>query len=202
MIRILSIFCFFFVSAAQAQTLLIVGDSLSAGYNMSAEQSWPSLLPGQLEENGLNTKVINASISGDTTANGLQRLPDLLTRHSPDWVLLELGGNDGLRGWPFNRIRDNLEEMITLSENNGAKVLLMQINIPPNYGQRYSNGFAAIYPKLSKEMKTPLLPFFMEHVIQQEGWMLNDGIHPSVEAQPWIADFVANALTPHLTEQG
>ncbi|OOE45696.1 multifunctional acyl-CoA thioesterase I/protease I/lysophospholipase L1 [Salinivibrio sp. PR6] len=200
MLRILTLLCFLWVSSASAQTLLVLGDSLSAGYQMAAEQAWPAKLPRALNDHDVEVEVINASISGDTTANGLQRLPQLLERHQPEWVLIELGGNDGLRGWPFNRIRDNLKQLITQTRAADATPLLVQIQIPPNYGQRYAQGFADIYPTLAEQTQTPLLPFFMETVIQKPEWMRDDGIHPMPAAQPWIADFMAEKLAPYLSD--
>ncbi|KKD58558.1 acyl-CoA thioesterase [Grimontia sp. AD028] len=202
MIRILS-FCLLIIShSAAAQTLLVLGDSLSAGYQMAIEKSWPSLIEPKLTETSKITSVVNASISGDTSGNSLDRLPALLEQHSPDYVLIELGANDGLRGFPPKQIRNNLSELISLSQENGAQVMLMQIQIPPNYGQRYSKAFADIYPELSKEMQIPLIPFFMEKVVLTEGWMMSDGLHPKDIAQPWIAEFMAEQMLPHIKEQG
>ncbi|WP_407332480.1 multifunctional acyl-CoA thioesterase I/protease I/lysophospholipase L1 [Enterovibrio sp. 27052020O] len=202
MIRILS-FCLLVLSqSAAAQTLLVLGDSLSAGYQMAIEKSWPSLLEPKVVSVSPINRVINASISGDTSGNSLDRLPALLEQHSPDWVLIELGANDGLRGFPPKQIRNNLAKLITLSQESGANVAIMQIQIPPNYGQRYSKAFADIYPSLSKEMQIPLIPFFMEKVVLTEGWMMSDGLHPKEIAQPWIAEFMAEQLLPHLNKQG
>ena len=116
-------------------------------------------------------------------------------QHQPDWVLIELGANDGLRGWSPDLIRKNLTQLINLSQQSGAKVALMQIEIPPNYGKRYTKAFSNIYPELSKEMKIPLIPFFMEKVVLTPGWLMADGLHPKEVAQPYIADFVANKMT-------
>lgn len=202
MIRILS-FCLLIISqSAAAQTLLVLGDSLSAGYQMALEKSWPSLIAPKLTETSDITSVVNASISGDTSGNSLARLPALLKQHSPDYVLIELGANDGLRGFPPKQIRNNLAQLISLSRESGAQVMLMQIQIPPNYGQRYSKAFADIYPALSKEMQIPLIPFFMEKVVLTEGWLMPDGLHPKEVAQPWIAGFMAEQMLPHLKKQG
>ncbi|WP_325893555.1 arylesterase [Grimontia sp. NTOU-MAR1] len=202
MIRILS-FCLLIVShSAASQTLLVLGDSLSAGYQMAIEKSWPSLIEPKLTEISKITSVVNASISGDTSGNSLDRLPALLEQYSPDYVLIELGANDGLRGFPPKQIRNNLSELISLSQENGAQVMLMQIQIPPNYGQRYSKAFADIYPELSKEMQIPLIPFFMEKIVLTKGWMMADGLHPKEIAQPWIAEFMATQMLPHIKEQG
>ena len=188
----------FIIKNAYSQTLLILGDSLSAGYNMPIEQSWPSLLPLQLEKLGKVTEVINGSISGDTTGNGLDRLPTLLEQHQPNYVLIELGANDGLRGFPPQKINANLENMFTQIKMANAQPLLMQIQVPPNYGKRYSQAFGSLYPKLSEKHDIPLLPFFLEEVIVKPEWIMKDGLHPKPEAQPWIAEFMAKELSPYL----
>lgn len=181
-----------------AATLMVFGDSLSAGYQMRAEQSWPHLMEPMLNGSGQKMKVVNASISGDTTGNGLARLPKLLKQHAPDYVIIELGANDGLRGFPPATVEKNLMAIIDLIYNSGAEPLLMQIRIPPNYGKRYTRQFEAIYPKLSQDYDLPLLPFFLEQVILRDGWMMEDGLHPKAEAQPWIAQFMTNAIAPFL----
>ena len=188
----------FILKQAYSQTLLILGDSLSAGYNMPIEQSWPSLLPIQLEKLGKVTEVINGSISGDTTGNGLERLPTLLEQHQPNYVLIELGANDGLRGFPPQKINTNLETMFAQIKMANAQPLLMQIQVPPNYGKRYSQAFSSLYPKLSEKHDIPLLPFFLEEVIVKPEWIMKDGLHPKPEAQPWIAEFMAKELSPYL----
>lgn len=192
------IFIFLFSSVAQSQTLLILGDSLSAGYNMPIEQSWPTLLTKELSTLEKPTTVINASISGDTTGNGLARLPALLAEHKPTSVFIELGANDGLRGFPPAQIMANIEQMITLIKAKDAQVILMQIHILPNYGKRYNQAFTALYPQLSEKHATPLLPFFMEQIIIKPQWMMPDGLHPTAQAQPWIAQYMAKELLPHL----
>jgi acyl-CoA thioesterase-1 len=166
---------------------------------MSIEQSWPSLLPNIIsQEHNQTIEVINGSVSGDTTGNGLAKLPALIEQHTPDYVLVELGANDGLRGFKPNLVKDNLNEIISLSQSSGAKVFLMQIRIPPNYGKRYTQLFENIYPDLAHSNQVTLVPFFLEHVIQRADWMMDDGLHPKAQAQPWIAEFVANQLQPHL----
>ena len=180
------------------EKLLVLGDSLSAGYQMPIEKSWPSLLSNALLEHDQDVTVINGSISGDTTGNGLARLPQLLDQHTPDFVILELGANDGLRGFPPKLITANLSKMITMIKNSGAKVFMMQIRVPPNYGKRYSDMFYDIYPKLAEHQQVTLLPFFLEHVVTKPEWMMDDGLHPKPEAQPWIAEFVAQELIKHL----
>lgn len=166
---------------------------------MSLEESWPSLLPQELQKHASITanhpiNVVNGSISGDTTGNGLARLPELLTQHQPSWVIIELGANDGLRGFPPKLIKANLTSLIQMSKDSGARIALMQIQVPPNYGKRYSQAFYDIYPSIAKEQSVPLLPFFLEYVIQQPTWMMSDGLHPKPIAQPWIANFVAQEL--------
>ncbi|GAB3527624.1 multifunctional acyl-CoA thioesterase I/protease I/lysophospholipase L1 [Photobacterium proteolyticum] len=199
MMRFLSVLLFVVFSLnAYSNTLLVVGDSLSAGYQMRAEQSWPVLMEPVLAQQGHSINVVNASISGDTTGNGLARLPNLLQQHNPDYVIIELGANDGLRGFSPSTIRNNLGQMITRIHDEGATALLMQIHVPPNYGKRYSEIFSKIYPQLSKQYNAPLLPFFLEKIILKQDWMMEDGLHPKPDAQPWIAQFVASELTPYL----
>ncbi len=165
---------------------------------MPIEKSWPSYLSADLKKKGLKYTVINASISGDTTGNALARLPQLLKQHTPDWLIVELGANDGLRGFHFNLITNNLEHIIQLGQQSSAKVAIMQIQVPPNYGQRYSQAFADIYPKLGQKYNIPLLPFFLGEVIFRQEWMMSDGLHPKEAAQPWISGFVADNLAPYL----
>ncbi len=180
-----------------ANTLLILGDSLSAGYMMAAEQSWPVLLRQQWKEEKFPVTIINSSISGSTTQDGLARLPALLSHHKPDWVLIELGANDGIRGFPPAVPYQTLKKTIQLIQQQGVKPLLMQIRIPRNYGAAYISKLEAIYPQLAAETKTPLLPFFLESIITKPELMLNDGIHPTAKAQPLIRDM----LEPLLRQQ-
>ncbi|EHA2489426.1 multifunctional acyl-CoA thioesterase I/protease I/lysophospholipase L1 [Salmonella enterica] len=181
---------------AAADTLLVLGDSLSAGYRMAASAAWPSLLNDKWQN---QTPVVNASISGDTSLQGLTRLPALLQQHQPRWVLVELGGNDGLRGFAPARTEQTLRKIIQAVKAANAQPLLMQIHLPANYGRRYNESFSAIYPKLAKEFDIPLLPFFMEEVYLKPQWMQDDGIHPNRDAQPFIADWMAKQLTPFLS---
>ncbi|WP_100753995.1 multifunctional acyl-CoA thioesterase I/protease I/lysophospholipase L1 [Vibrio salilacus] len=199
MMRLLSfVLIIFCLNPAYGKTLLILGDSLSAGYQMPIEKAWPSLITHDLAEKGQNIQVINASISGDTTGNGLARLPNLLSLHQPDYVLIELGANDGLRGFPPNLIQTNLVNMIEMVRSAQAKPILMQIHVLPNYGKRYTEAFSAIYPQVAEKQKIPLLPFFLEGVVIKPEWMMSDGLHPKPEAQAWIANFVANQLINYL----
>lgn len=177
---------------------MILGDSLSAGYRMPAEQAWPALLNAEWQREPGGIAVINGSISGDTAAQGLARLPALLKLHKPRWVVIELGGNDGLRGFAPPAIEQDLTKTITLVKQANAQPLLMQIRLPPNYGQRYIAAFSAIYPALAQRFAIPLLPFFMEQVYRKPQWMQDDGIHPSPAAQPFIAEWMSQRLTPLL----
>lgn len=161
----------------------MVGDSLSSGYGLSAGQSWVSMLEQRLDEQGYGYAVVNASISGDTTAGGLARLPRLLDTHSPSIVIIELGGNDGLRGQPVPNLRDNLAKMIEMSEGAGAEVVLTGIQIPPNYGPAYTQSLSAVYPELAREYEIPLVSFLMEGVARRAELMQHDGIHPNAEGQ-------------------
>lgn len=181
---------------AAADTLLVLGDSLSAGYRMAASAAWPSLLNDKWQN---QTPVVNASISGDTSLQGLTRLPALLQQHQPRWVLVELGGNDGLRGFAPAQTEQTLRKIIQAVKAANVQPLLMQIHLPANYGRRYNESFSAIYPKLAKEFDIPLLPFFMEEVYLKPQWMQDDGIHPNRDAQPFIADWMAKQLTPFLS---
>lgn len=195
MIKLVSLLFSVLISyTVHSSTLLIIGDSLSAGYNMPVEESWPVFLPSKLQQQGLEITVINASISGDTSGNALARLPGLLSKHQPDYVLLELGANDGLRGFSPKLITNNLSVMISNIKSQNAQPILMQIQVPTNYGKRYSNAFADIYPALSQEKNIPLMPFYLEQVIVKPEWMQGDGLHPNVKAQQWIAEFIAVEL--------
>ncbi|WP_419237994.1 multifunctional acyl-CoA thioesterase I/protease I/lysophospholipase L1 [Photobacterium leiognathi subsp. mandapamensis] len=201
MIRILSLLMLVFSSTALSQTLLVLGDSLSAGYQMPAEKSWPALLPPLLAQQAQPTTVINASISGDTSGNGLARLPNLLKQHKPDFVLIELGANDGLRGFHPKILRNNLNQMITEIKKVRSQPLLMQIEVPPNYGKRYNELFRNTYPSLSEATNVPLLPFFLIDIIVKPELMMKDGLHPTAEAQPLIAQFMAKHLQPYLNKE-
>lgn len=176
--------------------VLVIGDSLSAAYNMPLDAAWPRLLETRLREAGRPHRVVNASITGDTTQGGVTRLPRLLERHAPDWVIIELGGNDGLRGFSLQVTQDNLESMIRQSQEAGARVVLTGIMLPPNYGASYTERFYALYGSLAETHGTLLVPFFMDGVALVEGMMQADGIHPSVEAQPVLLENVWSVLWP------
>jgi acyl-CoA thioesterase-1 len=182
-------------AAAAEPVVLVVGDSLSAGHGVALEEAWTSLLQERLAESGHPHRVVNASITGDTTRGGLARLPAALARHRPAVVLIELGGNDGLRGIPISEIRRNLAEMIQLSTASGAEVLLAGIHIPPNYGPRYAQSLHAVYQDLAQEYGTGLVPFILEGIALDPGLMQEDGIHPNSAAQPIMLDNVWPALT-------
>lgn len=184
---------------ASQQTLLIVGDSLSAAYGVPTETAWVQLLRERLQSNGLgNWRVVNASISGETTDGGARRLPELLEKNSPSVVIIELGGNDGLRGFPPNVIKSNLATMVGHVQSSGARAILVGIQIPPNYGQRYTQMFADIFPALSDSHNTALVPFFLDNIYDQENLMQGDGIHPTAEAQPILLENVWPVLKPLL----
>jgi acyl-CoA thioesterase-1 len=174
-------------------TLLVLGDSLSAGYGVNQESGWVALLRDDL---GNGHQIINGSISGDTTGGGLNRLPLLLEKFSPDYVLLELGGNDGLRGQPLNLMQRNLLAMIELCRQAGAEPVLFGMRLPPNYGRRYSDAFAAIYPQLSEQEKVVLIPFELDELAITEGMIQEDGLHPTALAQPIIKDVIKGYLEP------
>ena len=184
--------------AGEPPVILVLGDSLSAGYGMDREQSWVALLETRLQEDGHDYSVFNSSISGDTTQGGLTRLPGLLERLQPGWVVIELGGNDGLRGISPSVTRGNISSMIEQSQANGARVLLAGIRLPPNYGAAYIEQFESIYPDLASEYGTLLVPFIMEGVVFEPGMMQDDGIHPSAAAQPVLLDNVWTILAPEL----
>lgn len=186
--------------AVAADNLLIIGDSLSAVYRLPVAESWPSLLNKKWQKEGNKPTIINASISGDTAEQGRARLSVLLQQHHPRWVLIELGANDGLRGFPPQTISQTLTRIISQIKQADARPLLMQIRLPPNYGRRYGDAFYAIYPALAKQENIPLVPFFMEQVAAKPEWMQDDGLHPALAAQPFIADWMADKLAPLLTD--
>ncbi|WP_434572796.1 arylesterase [Pseudomonas sp. Z3-8] len=186
------------VQNAAAGTVLIVGDSISAAFGLDTRQGWVSLLEQRLKAEGFDDKVVNASISGDTSAGGLARLPTLLAAHKPELVVLELGGNDGLRGQPPTQLQQNLAAMIDSSRASGAKVLLLGMQLPPNYGRRYTEAFSKVYNTLAEEKKVPLVPFFLKDVGGVQGMMQGDGLHPSVAAQGKLLENVWPTLKPLL----
>jgi acyl-CoA thioesterase-1 len=173
------------VSPVQAKTIMIVGDSISAAYGMRPEQGWVHLLQQRLNQQyPKQHKVVNASVSGETTSGALARLPKLLNTHKPDVVVIELGGNDGLRGQPPQNIQKNLKQLVHKSQQANAKVLVFGMKIPPNYGKAYTQAFENNYKVVSQQYKAPLLPFFLEDVAGHKTLMQQDLVHPNVQAQP------------------
>lgn len=191
--------CLFILLGANTygSTLLVLGDSLSAGYGINQGKGWVALLRSDL---GPDHQIINGSISGDTTGGGLNRLPVLLEKYSPNYVLLELGGNDGLRGQPLSLMKRNLQAMITLVRKAGAEPILFGMRLPPNYGRRYSDAFAAVYPQLAAEENLLLIPFQLEELAVTEGMIQEDGLHPTALAQPVIKEVVRGYIQPLMTQ--
>jgi acyl-CoA thioesterase-1 len=185
-------------SSAFAGTLLVVGDSISAAFGMDTRQGWVALLEKRLDEQGFDHQVVNASISGDTSAGGAARLPALLAEHQPELVIIELGGNDGLRGQPPAQLQQNLAAMVQQSQKIGAKVLILGMQLPPNYGVRYTTAFANVFPKVANETGSALVPFVLEGIGGVPSMMQSDGIHPTAEAQPRLLDNVWPMLKPLL----
>jgi acyl-CoA thioesterase-1 len=173
-----------------AANILVLGDSISAAYGMSLEQGWVALLETRLAEQSEPRRVINASISGETTAGGLRRLPALLEQHQPQLVIIELGANDGLRGYPIGRFRTNLESLVVLSQQSGARVILLPMEIPPNYGARYTSDFRNTFVAVAGTTNSTLAPFILDGVATNPGLMQPDGLHPKAEAQPLILENV------------
>ena len=182
----------------RAEVWLVVGDSISAAFGLDTAQGWVALLQKRLDQQGRSIQVVNASISGDTSAGGLARLPALLAKHRPALVMIELGGNDGLRGTPLTQLQQNLAGMISASQTSGAQVMLLGMRLPPNYGKRYTEGFAGVYEQLAATHQVPLLPFFLEGVGGVPGLMQADGIHPTADAQPRLLDNVWPLLEARL----
>ncbi len=182
------------VAGVRQPTVLVLGDSLSAAYGMSTEAGWVALLRKRLGEQGYDHQVVNASISGDTTQGGLARLPRALATHQPEVVILELGGNDGLRGLPLKVVRGNLQKMVQLATAADAHVVLTGIQIPPNYGPKYTAGFKGIYEQLGEHPQVTLVPRLMESVALDPQLMQADGVHPNAAAQPVLLA----QIWPHL----
>lgn len=172
----------------------MLGDSLSAAYGLKQEQGWVSLLQNAWQDQGI--QVINGAISGETTDGGLARLPRLLEQHQPTHLLIELGGNDGLRGYPIDKLRDNIARMIELARASDVQVLLQQMQIPTNYGKRYTQMFTQAYTELAEQYQVPLVPFLLEEVALDPQLMQQDRIHPNLAAQGKIADFMRRQLEP------
>ncbi|MEM7706061.1 MAG: arylesterase [Pseudomonadota bacterium] len=183
-------------SGAAPGPVLVLGDSLGAAYNLPLGSGWVDLLEQTLTE--CQVGVVNASISGDTSAGGLARLPDLLETYQPSIVLVELGGNDGLRGLPTSKLYENLREIAVKSERTGARVVLAGMQIPGNYGARYRQAFSDVYPELAAELEIALIPFLLEGVALQPGMIQGDGIHPTGAAQPVILENVLPYVSSQL----
>jgi acyl-CoA thioesterase I len=185
-------------AVASPRTILVFGDSLSAGYGIRPEQGWVALLTLRLQTQGYGYQIVNASVSGETSDGGLERLPRALQLHQPELVILELGANDGLRGLPIAPAHDNLGQMIRLSQGAGAKVLLLGIRIPPNYGPRYTNEFERMYPDLAAQYHLPLVPFLLQPIALDPAHMQPDGVHPNASGEPFVLDTVWPYLKPLL----
>jgi acyl-CoA thioesterase-1 len=188
--------------ASAGPTILVLGDSISAGYGIQREQGWVSQLRSRVAGEGRTWQVVNASVSGETTGGGLARLPDALDEHDPEVVIIELGGNDGLRGYPIDSIRNNLSRMVELAKSTGSRVLLVGMQIPPNYGPRYTRAFAGVFEQVSADQAVPLVPFILNEVALIPELMQSDGIHPTAEAQEALLDTVWPHLSPLLERPG
>ncbi len=182
--------------SATAKSIVVLGDSISAAYGIEVGQGWVALVQDKLQEKHSNYNVNNESISGDTSAGGLARINDVLSRHKPKVVIIELGANDGMRGLSPAVLKNNLAEIARRAQESGAKVLLLSMRIPPNYGKRYTEMFYNVYPQLSKELDVPYVPFILEDVALAKQLMQQDGLHPNENAQAIIAD----KIWPHLVK--
>lgn len=179
---------FWVVPSVYGQTILVVGDSISAAYGLEIERGWVALLQQRLTERGLSYQVVNASVSGDTSAGGRNRLPALLEQHQPSLVLIELGGNDGLRGLPLSNLQDNLRAMVQLAKQQEAQVMLLGMRIPPNYGTRYTEEFYQVFQHVAELESVLVVDFFLEGVGGVPGMVQADGIHPTEQAQAILLD--------------
>ncbi|MCY7295192.1 arylesterase [Alteromonas sp. a30] len=192
----------FFAHSDQSNTsghkLLILGDSLSAAYNLKQEQGWVSLLQNAWSNNDIH--IVNAAISGETSSGGLARLPRLLEQHDPTHMLIELGANDGLRGYSITKMKANLVKMIELGQAHGVQIALQEMQIPPNYGRRYTQMFTQTYHELAEEYQLTVIPFFMQDVALDKSLMQKDGLHPNAKGQPIIAEFMQSQLGTWLAE--
>ena len=195
---LLGFVCLSTLHAAPQPTILVFGDSISAAYGIRVEEGWVSLLQKKLASQGYGYRVVNASVSGETTGGGLARLPRALDRHRPEILILELGGNDALRGLPLANVRTNLDNMIRKSEAAGARVVLAGMRMPPNYGPRYSQEFRTMYADLSRQHGLPLIPFMLEGIALDASLMQPDGLHPNAKAQPMLLEEIWPQLEPLL----
>lgn len=187
-----------FAGAVQASTILVWGDSLSAGYGLKSGEAWPTLLQTRLKDEGFRHTVVNASVSGETSAGGRSRLPAALEQHRPSIVILELGANDGLRGLRPQLMAENLTAMIDAARAAGSQVLLVGMQMPPNYGAAYTRRFAQTFTDVAQAREVPLVPFLLDGFADQPELFLSDGIHPTAEAQPRVLDTVWQGLQPLL----
>lgn len=185
-------------AGASERTILVLGDSLSAGYGIKPAQGWVALLEQRLRDQGYGYRVVNASVSGETSGGGLQRLPRALELHRPAVVIVELGANDGLRGLSVPLTNDNLTKIVAESKKAGAQVLLIGMRLPPNYGPRYTNDFMKMYREIATGSKVPLVPFLLQSVALKPELMQSDGLHPTAPAQPALLDTVWPQLKPML----
>lgn len=183
-------------------TLLVVGDSLSAGYGVTTQQRWVTLLAARLRSRCGDVEVINASVSGDTSSGGVARLPPLLQRHQPALVIVELGGNDGLRGIDTKTMRANLLDMVQRSQAEGARVMLLGVKLPANYGPDFVDAFHQVYYDVAETASVPLVPFLLEGIALDPGMMQADGIHPNDRGQPLLLENVWERLEPLLATKG
>ena len=179
-----------------SKKFLILGDSISAGYGIDLDRKWTSILQRKLDSSGKNLRIINASVNGESTSGGLSRIESLMKSHSPDYLLIELGGNDALRGYPVDKIKSNLIEICKKASKENIFIMLMQIKIPPNYGRIYTQAFESIYNEIADELGILLVPFMLENIALDSNLMLPDGIHPNEKGQPFIAEEVYKWLEP------
>ena len=202
--RLFALFVLMVVTAsaqAQAPVILVFGDSISAGYGLAhVEQGWVELLKTRLKGQGYGYQVVNASVSGETTAGGLTRLPRALNLHRPKILILELGANDGLRGLPIPQMRENLARMVELASAAGAKTLLLGMRMPPNYGPEYTEQFHLVFSDLARDKRLPLVPFLLTDIAQSPKLMQDDNLHPNALGQPVLLDNVWPPLQPLLTK--
>ena len=186
------------LDAPPPKKVLVLGDSLSAAYKLPATQGWVHLLQQRLREYDVSTELVNASVSGATTAAGLQILPGALAAHVPDMVIVELGANDGLQGKPVSYIRKNLQQLIEKSQAGGAKVVLLGVRLPPNFGARYAEPFFAQYASLAEQYDAVLVPFMLDGVAGQSAFMMGDGLHPNATGQVRVLENIWEVLAPYL----
>lgn len=197
----LLVLCLSVPAWATGHRVLVLGDSISAAYGMSLEQGWVHLLAQRLADADPAPEFINASISGETTDGGLRRLPGLLAQHSPNVVVIELGANDGLRGFPLKLLRENLSQLVNLSQDAGAEVVLVAMEIPPNYGTRYTSGFRQSFADVAQNTGSTLSPFLLDGVATNPAMMQDDGIHPRAEAQPMLVQTILPTIEAVLAQE-